>query len=68
MNVVDVGNAVKSRLEELKSDRPLGIYVEPVYDQSAAVDQSVNEFIVNLFVSIAIVIVVLLFTMGLKSA
>lgn len=67
VNVVDVGNAVKSRLEELKSDRPLGIYVEPVYDQSAAVDQSVNEFIVNLFVSIAIVIVVLLFTMGLKS-
>ncbi|GEA61169.1 efflux RND transporter permease subunit [Vibrio comitans] len=64
VNVVDVGNAIKQRLAELDSERPIGVTIEYVYDQSAAVDASVNDFLINLLVSVGIVIVVLLVTMG----
>jgi multidrug efflux pump subunit AcrB len=67
VNVVDVGAAVNSRLTELNGDRPIGIELNTVYDQSKMVDETVNGFLINLVESIAIVIVVLLLFMGLRS-
>ncbi len=67
VNVVDVGQAIKQRLEEIDGQRPIGIDIDYVYDQSQAVETSVNDFLINLFISVAIVIVVLLTTMGLIS-
>ncbi|WP_257281396.1 MULTISPECIES: efflux RND transporter permease subunit [unclassified Endozoicomonas] len=67
VNVVDVGEAVNARLAELESSRPIGIDVTFVYDQPEVVRASVNGFLVSLAEAIAIVIVVLLFAMGLRS-
>ncbi|OED41534.1 multidrug transporter AcrB [Endozoicomonas sp. (ex Bugula neritina AB1)] len=67
VNVVDVGQAVSLRLEQLESVRPVGIDITHVYNQPDVVDQSVSGFLVSLLQAIAIVIVVLLFTMGIKS-
>ncbi|WP_026006192.1 efflux RND transporter permease subunit [Moritella dasanensis] len=67
VNVVDVGAAVNQRLAELEGERPIGIELLTVYDQSKMVDDTVNGFLINLAESIAIVIVVLLVFMGLRS-
>ncbi len=66
-NVVDMGRAVSKRLRELEAFRPVGIELEPIYMQSEQVTKSVNDFIINLIESLAIVVGVLLVFMGLRS-
>ena len=67
VNVVDVGNAVKARLTELKNRQPLGMALHKIYDQAQVVDETVTGFVINLAESVAIVIVVLLLFMGVRS-
>lgn len=66
-NVVEVGKAVRARLDELEYHRPVGIEIETIYDQPKYVGESVDNFIVNLLQAVLIVIVVLLIFMGIKS-
>ncbi|KJG05680.1 multidrug transporter AcrB [Photobacterium angustum] len=67
VNVVDVGQRVMQRLAELKEQQPVGIDIDAVYSQPIEVDKSVSGFVVSLGQAVAIVIVVLLFFMGLRS-
>ena len=67
VNVVDVGKRVETRLRELKEQQPVGIDIGVVYSQPTEVDKSVSGFIISLGQAVAIVIVVLLFFMGLRS-
>ncbi len=67
VNVVDVSNAISAKITELESQLPLGMNLNTVYDQGAVVDVSVTGFLINLAESVAIVIVVLLVFMGLRS-
>ena len=67
VNVVDVGKALKARLTELEFQRPIGMELHPIYNQPAEVEKSVSSFMANLIAAVAIVIVVLLVFMGLKS-
>lgn len=66
VNVVEVGEAVRQRLQQLESVRPVGMEVGTVYDQPAQVAASVDDFLVSLAQAVVIVILVLLFTMGLR--
>ncbi len=66
-NVVNMGVAVSKRLRELEAFRPVGIELTPIYMQSEQVTKSVNDFIINLLESLAIVVGVLLVFMGLRS-
>lgn len=66
-NVVEMGRAVSKRLKELESFRPVGIELNEIYMQSDQVTKSVNDFIINLLESLAIVVGVLLVFMGLRS-
>ncbi|WP_281629244.1 efflux RND transporter permease subunit [Vibrio sp. St2] len=67
VNVVEVGNAIQSELAELENIKPAGVEINYFYNQSAEVDNSVNDFIISLGQAVAIVIIVLLFAMGLRS-
>ena len=67
VNVVDVGYAIDKRLDELEYLRPVGMTINPVYQQPKEVENSVSGFIVSLAQAVAIVIVVLLLFMGLRS-
>jgi multidrug efflux pump subunit AcrB len=67
VNVVTVGKAVEDRLAELEYQRPVGMEIGLIYNQSAQVETSVNDFLVSLAQAVGIVVVVLLLTMGLKS-
>jgi len=65
-NVVDMGKAVAKRLEELESERPVGVERGTIAYQSGTVEKAVNGFVMNLVEAVAIVIVVLLIFMGLR--
>ena len=66
-NVVNMGDAVNARIAELENLRPLGIELSVISDQSVSVRTSVNDFIINVVVALAIVVGTLLVFMGLRS-
>ncbi|ALQ10265.1 multidrug transporter AcrB (plasmid) [Pseudoalteromonas sp. Bsw20308] len=67
VNVVDIGKHIDEHLASLEYQRPHGIDISSVYNQPKEVEKSVDGFIISLVEAIAIVIVVLLLFMGLKS-
>ncbi|MEO1562415.1 MAG: efflux RND transporter permease subunit [Pseudomonadota bacterium] len=67
-NIVDIGKRVDARLGELDPEIPAGISIEPIYQQHVVVDKSVNDFLVNLAMSVSIVVVVLALFMGWRAA
>ncbi|MBH0059327.1 efflux RND transporter permease subunit [Pseudoalteromonas sp. SWXJZ94C] len=67
VNVVDIGRHIDEHLASLEYQRPHGIDISSVYNQPKEVEKSVDGFIVSLLEAIAIVIVVLLLFMGMKS-
>ena len=67
-NIVDVGNNVDAKLAQLDSEIPHGVTLQPIYQQHVVVDQASNDFLVNLAMSVAIVVVVLGLFMGLRAA
>ncbi|MGF1785766.1 efflux RND transporter permease subunit [Photobacterium swingsii] len=66
-NVVDMGDAVKARIAELENQRPIGIELNVISMQSDSVRDSVANFIDNLIAAVAIVFIVLLLFMGVRS-
>ena len=67
-NAVTMGNGVMERLDGLMGQIPLGMELEEIAMQSKSVTKAVNGFVVNLLEAVAIVIVILLIFMGLRSA
>ncbi|HCG8598506.1 TPA: multidrug efflux RND transporter permease subunit VmeV [Vibrio parahaemolyticus] len=67
VNVVEVGERLSAELSSLESIKPAGLDMSYFYNQAQEVDDSVKAFVISLAEAVAIVIIVLLFTMGLRS-
>ncbi|RUO80050.1 MFS transporter [Idiomarina tyrosinivorans] len=67
VNVVEVGERIKQRLQQLDYARPAGMTLHAIYDQPKEVANSVQGFLLNLLEAVAIVILALLLTMGFRS-
>ncbi|MCP5147141.1 MAG: efflux RND transporter permease subunit [Pseudomonadales bacterium] len=66
-NVVEVGRQVDKMLESLLPVVPIGMELETVYNQPEEVEKSVGGFIVSVGQAVAIVLLVLLAFMGLRT-
>ena len=66
-NVVALGRDVKALLKKLEPSMPAGMGIGFVNYQAEDVQRSINGFMVNLLESVAIVIGILLITMGVRS-
>lgn len=66
-NIVEVGKRVEKRLAELQKDIPVGYELEKVFFQPDLVSTAIDGFMWNLAASIAIVILVLMVSMGFRS-
>lgn len=66
-NVVKMGELLNQKLKELESNKPLGMKIGMISNQANDVDLAINSFMMNLLQAVAIVIVVLLLFMGLRS-
>lgn len=67
VNVVEIGEKLQQRLDELSYFKPLGLEINTVYNQPLEVEHSVSGFILSLVEAVAIVILVLLVFMGARS-
>lgn len=67
VNVVEVGQRVSARIAELENLKPAGLELNYFYNQAQEVDNSVKSFVISLAEAVGIVILVLLFTMGVRS-
>ncbi len=67
-NVVTMGEALKERIKALKIETPIGMEIEVISMQSDAVAMAISDFISSLVEAILIVIGVLIFAMGFRSA
>lgn len=66
-NVVETGKKIDEKIVELKEKLPIGINIEKVYYQPDLVIAAIDNFVINLIMSVATVVGVLLFTMGMRS-
>jgi multidrug efflux pump subunit AcrB len=67
VNVIDVGDALSARITHYQQDTPAGISLKVFYNQAHEVKQSVDGFILNFLMALAIVVGTLLLFMGLRS-
>ena len=66
-NVVKMGQAIRQKLDQIKSNQPIGMEIGEINFQPEAVAQATSEFMFNLGKAVTIVFVVLIFTMGRKT-
>ncbi len=66
-NIVEVGEAVEARLALIRARLPVGMSLDPIYQQDVVVAEAVDGFILNLAMSVAIVIGVLCLFMGWRA-
>lgn len=66
-NIVEVGRSVEAKLESMQHLMPLGAELHPLYQQHRIVNESVNSFALNVFLSVAIVVGVLCLAMGVRA-
>jgi multidrug efflux pump subunit AcrB len=68
-NVVEMGEAVRQRIAELESEGiiPFGVELHVISMQSDAVTVAIDGFVMSLLQAMAIVVVVLMIFMGLRS-
>lgn len=65
--VPDVGAEVDKKLAQVMQTMPAGMETEKIFFQPDKVNEAISSFMVNLIESVAIVILVLIFTMGIRS-
>ena len=66
-NIVEVGKSVEAALQSMQHQMPLGAELHPLYQQHSIVNESVNSFALNVFLSVAIVVGVLCLAMGVRA-
>lgn len=66
-NIVSLGRRVDERLNELLRTMPAGFELHKVFNQPNEVQHAIGDFMVNIIMSVSIVVLVLMLTMGLRS-
>jgi len=66
-NVIELGERIQERIDELTGSLPVGIQLNKVFYQPERVSSAIEVFMVNLIESVLIVVVVLLFAMGFRT-
>ncbi len=67
-DITKLGDQVEKRLNELKKTQiPVGINFHKIFFQSERVKDTISSFLINLIESVAIVVLILMLTMGFRS-
>lgn len=66
-NIISLGKSIEKKLTEIKEKTPIGLEIGKVYYQPELVSSAINNFVLNLVVSVITVVGVLLLAMGMRS-
>ena len=67
-NIFDVLAGLKTELVDFNLELPASMTAEIIFDQSVSVEKQVNGFFINLLQGLVLVGVIILFSLGLRSA
>jgi len=67
-NIVNVGHAIENKIDAIAVQLPVGVTLEPIYEQHRVVDEANAGFLKSLVLSVAVVIGVLALAMGWRAA
>lgn len=66
-NIIDLGEAIDAKLAELQAMYPIGVDLEVVAYQDKIVDETVSGFVNNVLQSVAVVMLVMLLFLGVRT-
>jgi multidrug efflux pump len=66
-NILALDKNLKQTMQQIKKELPLGMELKLVADQPTVVKESINEFIISLAVSVAIVLLVCFLGLGVRT-
>jgi multidrug efflux pump subunit AcrB len=66
-NILDLGEAVSATIDRVRSAYPIGVEFDYLAFQAAAVEKKVEDFVGNLVQAVAIVLLVMLLTLGVRT-
>ncbi|WP_355662090.1 efflux RND transporter permease subunit [Halomonas salifodinae] len=66
-NILDLGEQVRGAIERLERELPVGLEFEVLANQPDRVEERINEFLVNLLQAVALVCLVMLLFLGLRT-
>ena len=66
-DVVAIGNIVEKELLRLEHRLPVGMEIKTIYPENVIAREATNDFLINLIESLAIVILLIILTMGWRS-
>ncbi|XOZ32473.1 efflux RND transporter permease subunit [Halomonadaceae bacterium KBTZ08] len=66
-NVVDLTERVQAELDRIEAKMPVGIEFGSIALQSEEIEKAVGEFLINLVTAVAIVLAVLMISLGLRT-
>jgi multidrug efflux pump subunit AcrB len=66
-NIVELGERVEDRMQQLEEAMPVGYEIQKVFFQPDIVNNAMKGFMKNLIASLSVVIIILMVTMGLRS-
>jgi multidrug efflux pump subunit AcrB len=66
VNIVEMGQAVDKRVNELSAELPIGLEIHRVHWQSDVVSDAVNNFLISFAEAVLIVLIVLTIGVGLR--
>ena len=67
-NIFNVLDGLKAELEKFKLELPADMQTEIIFDQSVSVEKQVNGFFANLFQGLVLVGIIVLLSLGFRSA
>jgi len=66
-NIIELGKEIDARLDSYKTVLPWGLTIARVASQDEVVDESVQNFLGNLYQAVAVVLLVMLLFLGLRT-
>ncbi|WP_445004248.1 efflux RND transporter permease subunit [Halomonas mongoliensis] len=66
-NILDLGEQVQGAIERLERELPVGLEFEVLANQPDRVEERINEFLINLLQAVALVCLVMLLFLGLRT-
>ncbi|MBR5133517.1 MAG: efflux RND transporter permease subunit [Alistipes sp.] len=66
-DVVAIGEVIDDKLEEIRESLPVGLELRAIYPENEIARRATNDFLINLAESLAIVILLIIITMGWRS-
>ncbi len=66
-NIIALGTAVRETIDRVRANYPIGVEFDYLQFQADAVEKKVNDFAANLMQAIAIVLAVMLLSLGLRT-